>query len=121
MMRETVSTIADDEECQTCNKTYAWHLENNPMHPFNSGQTGATAFLGDRRARGDRSDGKTPQRGVQGAPRAAMPIDPVLRQALVDKGVLTPQDLRDAEEKIHAITGLFNQGSSVMRGGPNGQ
>jgi hypothetical protein len=50
-----------------------------------------------------------------------MPIDPVLRQALVDKGVLTPQDLREAEEKIHAITGLFNQQGPVMRGATDGQ
>jgi hypothetical protein len=32
------------------------------------------------------------------------PFDPVLRQALMDKGVLVPQDLRDAEDKIRAIT-----------------
>lgn len=45
-----------------------------------------------------------------GQPRPAYPIDPVLRQALVDAGVITPQDLRNAEEKIQAITGLFNEG-----------
>jgi hypothetical protein len=36
-----------------------------------------------------------------------MPFDPVLRQALIDKGVLTPDDLRDAEAKIMVITGQF--------------
>jgi hypothetical protein len=36
-----------------------------------------------------------------------MPFDPVLRQALIDAGVLTPQQLRDAEDKIRSITGQF--------------
>ncbi len=39
---------------------------------------------------------------------ATMPFDPVLRQALVDKGILTPQDLRDAQDKIEAITGVIS-------------
>jgi hypothetical protein len=33
------------------------------------------------------------------------PVDPVLRQALMDKGVLAPDDLRAAEQKIKATTG----------------
>jgi hypothetical protein len=32
------------------------------------------------------------------------PFDPVLRMALIDKGIITPDDLRTAEEKIHATT-----------------
>jgi hypothetical protein len=46
--------------------------------------------------------------------QSSMPFDPVLRQALVDKGVLTVEDLRAAEEKIRAISGMFNQ--EVTRG-----
>jgi hypothetical protein len=44
---------------------------------------------------------------------SAWPFDPVLRQALIDKGVLVPQDLRDAEEKIRAVT-------SATMGAPGG-
>jgi hypothetical protein len=34
-----------------------------------------------------------------------MPFDPVLRQALIDIGVITLADLRAAEDKIMAING----------------
>lgn len=40
------------------------------------------------------------------APGLAMPFDPVLRQALVDKGILTAQDLEEAEHKIRMISGM---------------
>jgi hypothetical protein len=42
--------------------------------------------------------------------QSSMPFDPVLRQALINKGVLTPQDLRDAEATIAVVTGLMTQG-----------
>lgn len=118
-MTTVESTDPDPEICQTCDNSRAWHEANKPMHPFNDGQAGATAFLGRRDQR--REPG--PQRGSEAArlsQRAAYPIDPVLRQALVDKGVLTPQDLKDAEDKIQAITGLFHQSNlPVTRGGPS--
>jgi len=100
--------------CHTCKNTYAWHQETKPMHPFNDGEAGAAWFLGER----DQRDRKGAQRGseaVRMAQRAAFPMDPVLRQALVDAGVITPQQLRDAEEKIQSITGMFTQGPT-MRG-----
>jgi hypothetical protein len=46
-------------------------------------------------------------------------MDPVLRQALIDGGILTPDDLKRAEEKIIAITGMFNQ--QTMRGSDHGE
>lgn len=36
-----------------------------------------------------------------------MPFDPVLRQALIDKGVLTVEDLNNAEAKIRVVSNLF--------------
>jgi hypothetical protein len=38
-----------------------------------------------------------------------MPFDPVLRQALIDKGLLTVDDLRDAETKVLMVSGQFHQ------------
>jgi hypothetical protein len=43
---------------------------------------------------------------------AQWPFDPVLRQALVDKGLLTADDLRVAEAKIRDMSVIFNQGGS---------
>ncbi len=67
--------------CSVCQKPHPWPDGTMPRHPFN---------------------------GIQApeAPSApAHPFDPVLRQALIDKGVLTPDDLRQAEAKINVITG----------------
>lgn len=41
------------------------------------------------------------------------PFDPVLRQALVDKGILTPDDLKNAEAKIRMITGEMLGGQTT--------
>lgn len=115
--------------CYVCKKTHPWPDGTVPKHPFNGGPDDrSSAWLGNRRADGTtRSGGSGPQRGpergLMTGPRAAYPIDPVLRQALVDAGVITPKQLRDAEEKIQSITGLFNSGSLVTRareGGGNG-
>ena len=50
-----------------------------------------------------------------------MHADPVLRQALIDKGVLEPQDLINATLKIQAISsspgGVY--GSGFQRGSPS--
>lgn len=105
-----MTTSEDPTICRTCNQSHEGPLV--PKHPFNDGSLPMSATFGPRRADGSGSRPSGPQRGFQ---RPAMPMDPVLRQALVDKGILTPQDLRDAEEKIQAITGMFNDPGSVTR------
>lgn len=104
-----METIEGDAKCYTCDNTYMWHQVFNPAHPFNNGSVSFKATFGARTPDGGRTG---PQRGSQGAetpPAPAMPFDPVLRQALIDAGVLTPQQLQDAEDKIRAITGQFEQ------------
>src|SRR3954451_13360080 len=91
------------DRCHTCQRTRLWHEVHTPVHPFNDGQAGAKALLGSRR-------GTDTQRGRNEAQGPTQfPFDPVLRQALVDAGVSTPQQLRDAEEKILAVTAQFMQ------------
>lgn len=100
---------SEDDKCRTCGNSRFWHETHQPMHPFNDGQAGAQAFLGakkrDRRDTPDQ-DAKSPQRGAQ---TAEWPFDPVLRQALMDAGLITPDMLRAAEDKIRAVTGQFEQ------------
>lgn len=111
------SDIDSEEKCKTCGNSWEWHQEQQPRHPFNDGQAGATAFLGLKdRKRGHRvgDDGNGPQRGPQASP---WPLDPVLRVALINKGVITPQDLRDAEEVIRATTAQFEQTVKESRDG----
>lgn len=112
-MTTAVRNDGEAAPCSTCGNSFTWHEENRPMHPFNDGSSGASAFLGPRRADRGRRDGDNgAQRVSQAPPRPAWPIDPVLRQALVDKGILTPEDLRNAEAKIKEMTDLFGMGQS---------
>jgi hypothetical protein len=108
-----IPELEDDEKCATCSHTYAWHKEHKPVHPFNTGSAGAKAFLGARRGRDPRTGPKTSQRGAERPQTIAAPwpMDPVLRMALVDAGVITPAQLRAAEDKIRAVSAEFNGGA----------
>ena len=101
------------DRCKTCNHTEQWHKDNKPIHPFNTGQAGAKAFLNPGRDRDPRSGVNGPQRGSQAAPTVVWPTDPVLRVALISAGVITADNLRDAEAMLKASMGL--------EGGPNGK
>lgn len=104
------------EKCATCGHSAQWHKDNKPMHPFNEGQAGATAFLKQRGARTPRTDPNDAQRGAEGPPTVVWPNDPVLRVALLNKGILTADDLRAAEEQLRAV-----MGDTIMKGRPDGQ
>jgi hypothetical protein len=108
-----LSTVNEDDECRTCQQTYGWHLENNPVHPFNTGQAGATAFLNAGRDRDTRNRGNASPRDAEGPPTVVWPTDPVLRVALIAAGVITADDLRNAEDMLKASMGLG--GESVVK------
>lgn len=95
--------------CQTCGNPRNDHPYK---HPFNDGSLPASATFGRRRPDGTRGPAPTPQAASQGHQPPAfppMPFDPVLRQALIDRGILTPEDLQEAEAKIRAVTATFHQ------------
>lgn len=97
-MRVVVSS--ETITCRTCGNSgdsgqvEAWHPFRHPLNVF--------GVAGPLNAKPE-PEGITPE-------AMPWPLDPVLRQALIDKGILTPDDLRAAEEKIRSITG------HVMRG-----
>lgn len=95
------------QKCTICGHTRAWHEENRPHHQFDP--DGSVPFKATFGARRDRERTIDAQRAPEGPSEAAWPFDPVLRQALIDKGVLTPNDLVAAEQKIRAITAQFSQ------------
>lgn len=101
--------------CHTCGNPFEGHEVFK--HPFNDGSVPLSATFGPRRSDGSRGRPEAAQRASQGhqppAPADAMapwPFDPVLRQALINKGILTPEDLRDAENQIRAVTAAFGEG-----------
>lgn len=101
--------------CETCGNTMAWHEEAQPRHAFNDGSTPFSATFGRRADRRTGQPGSTPQRGSETAAAGIpWPHDPVLRQALIDKGVLTPDDLTAAEAKIRVVSNQFKE---MMQGG----
>lgn len=105
---ETVPSVHDDPDCVTCGNSKSWHATNPARHPFNDGSVPVSDTFGKRGKDKPRDlDHDKPQpRTVQArATTRGWPLDPVLRQALMDKGVLTIEDLRAAEEKILATTG----------------
>lgn len=103
----------DGDKCTTCEQTRLWHENNDTQHQFNDGSVPFKTTFG---ARTRRDDQKTAQRGSESPSVASWPFDPVLRQALIDKGVLTPEDLRAAEDKIRAVTAQF-----IQQGGSGGE
>lgn len=86
-----------DSSCHTCGKSHPWEDGTMPRHPFNDGSLRGSAIL------------VPPKDKTTEVRESRWPFDPVLRQALIDKGVLVPQDLRDAEDKIRAIAGEVNE------------
>jgi hypothetical protein len=96
------------DKCSTCGQTRTWHRNNRPRHPFAPyGTVGALVdSSSDRESIQDISDDRIVH--------VRSPMDPVLRQALMDKGVLTIEDLEQAERKIALL-------SEHVRGGdPDG-
>ena len=72
--------------CQTCGKL---HHDGTEHHPFNDGSlTGIGALVMPEDMK------------VELSP---MPFDPVLRLALIDAGIITPDQLTAAKQKIHSI------------------
>lgn len=97
--------------CVTCGKSghpadkAAWHPFHHPVK-VEGDQEVPNIFKKQGPSQGGQNGAETQVSVVQ----SSMPFDPVLRQALIAKGVLTPDDLREAEKAIFAITGVMTQG-----------
>jgi hypothetical protein len=110
-----LSTMRQDPnaKCATCSNTWMWHQTNGDeiRHAFNDGTMAASETFGKKLASGDRTS-PTKQGQPAVVEEVRWPFDPVLRQALIDKGVITPDDLTRAEATIRAVTDNFNGGKS---------
>lgn len=88
-----------DKICATCHKTHPWPDGQMPRHQFNGGSTTFDSLV-------------PPAKPIE-VKQSPWPFDPVLRQALINKGVLTPQDLTDAEAQIRAVTAQWEAGNDT--------
>lgn len=112
-----MQTVSEDDRCLTCGQTFGWHQEHNPRHPFST--DGSTDFLNTNRRRDQARAAKGAQRG-SGGPQIVSPgNDPVLRIALINRGILTPADLVIAEEQLRvALAEVMQSGQAQQAEGP---
>lgn len=94
--------------------TICSHVKSNHgafRHPFSEPKNPISTSQVFGKPRTDRTGGSgrgpamdQPQVSVQ-----SFPFDPVLRQALIDKGVITPDDLLVAQSKIIVVNQMFQE------------
>lgn len=112
--------------CNLCRQTRRWHEDHNPKHPFQ--ELGQDPQLPKESSA--RKDTISAEKTIDGAGNSLpqwqtspgtitpypqdmtvhWPSDPVLRMILVEKGIITTDDLDAAEAKLRAISG----GGGVM-------
>lgn len=96
-------TTTNDPTCSMCGVTAENHTGRR--HPFTpAGMPMDQSFL-------KKQDAQVPP--VQQMPAPAAPFDPVLRMALINKGLITPEDLTAAEKLVFTV-------SSGLWGGASG-
>lgn len=121
MNESTTPRQAESDKCTICNQTRKWHEDHKPKHKFvEPGGDPQIQRVDDRS-----SNSKTIQPGLTPEeealrkrlrePGRVMPLgdgptfgftsDPVLRMLLVEKGVITPEELSATEAKLQAISG----------------
>lgn len=85
------------ELCTLCKNDREWHRENNPRHPFTPPE-GSLAFLGDGNKARQEAKERHPSRPVKVL--QGLPSDPALRILLIEKGLVTQDELNDVERRI---------------------
>lgn len=80
--------------CEVCGHSLEWHRQNQTAHVFSD--DGRII----QRSRSQASDPVSEEN-----PRMQLAGDPVLRMALIRKGVITPEDLDEVENELRA-TGI---------------
>jgi len=88
---KTMSEHNRDAVCKMCSNTYGWHKDNNPRHPFVPLESNETMPL-------TKKDRQKQQKTV--LQTREWPADPILRIALIDKGLLSMADIIAAEQKL---------------------
>jgi hypothetical protein len=92
------ATEQDQGDCGTCGQSWQWHMDERPRHDYTP-----PGGAGGINVTPPRTDPPPTARVISG------PFDPVLRQALIDAGIITPEMLRAAEQKIMVVTNQFRE------------
>lgn len=95
-----MSSPQPGDRCYFCGNTREWHKNNFSRHRFSLNRAELNDTSRDQQASQTRSD------DVITHTRA--PFDPALRLALIEAGVITIQQLGDAEEKLRIVAKTVN-------------
>lgn len=96
-------------ECEMCGHSLAWHQEHQPRHKFNGDPMSlnekprVVAESAEPHARPNMTD----QLFAQQAARSL--IDPVLRMALVNAGVITVEQIDAAQRMSDTLNGVAHE------------
>ena len=103
--------MTDEDVCQVCKQTFGNHQGKH--HPFTPPGARVDVSQFARKRPNVIAEGNDTTRRVPGSyAYTQAPFDPVLRQALIDKGILSPEDLEAARKKVEMITGQITRGGS---------
>lgn len=98
-----------DTKCRTDGLSYEWHQKHQPKHVFRPEEEPTPSQQDALAAQANGFDRSTaaiaalpPATPTTPVPIRTLPADPVLRMALIQKGLITPEDLSKAEETIFA-------------------
>jgi hypothetical protein len=83
----------DNDVCRSCGNTRVWHEQHHPRHPF---VMNGPALL------------HAPDDAVPQTSHVDLPFDPILRLALVNNGIITADQLSQAEKDFRMINGGEN-------------
>ena len=104
MRKTTVSSRSsiDYGPCRMCGNSYEWHQAHFARHPYTS--PNSTNELRDT----SRPDRRAQSKSDAGIVHTTTPFDPVLRLVLIEKGIIGPEDLKNAEEKLGVVMRLVD-------------
>lgn len=94
-------------KCSVCNQTLAWHEHHHPVHKFTTAGGALELETADNHRGHEQPSSDSPaQRTLQG--------DPVLRLVLIQKGVISTDDLTATEAMLLATGAIVTRpGGSI--------
>ncbi len=104
--------------CVVCGRTENDHTSNDVRHVFTpEGVRVDTSQFGPKRSeRAGRGDDTRRHNPITYGASQDVPFDPVLRQALVNKGIITFEDLDEASKQIQMFTQAITGREMTPRG-----
>lgn len=107
--------MSDFIPCAVCEKPELEHHDTQHLYTPQGSRVDTSQFKRKRPKGDDEGDDKGNDRRIP-ASYTQTPFDPVLRQALLDAGVLTIEQLDEARKKIELLTNTVTGGRGNARG-----